>query len=244
MDRSIVAIFVLLFCLSFMAIGVEGQPNYEIVAAYGSTPTVNGSISVGEWNDAASVSFNNTEVFVKQDGVNLYIAFNVSDATLNWDEYVGVLFDVNHDDGITYRQDDIALAVHRNGTLVEGQLGNETYVNATGWTASVYLNSKVWQAEFNITYSKINVTAGVEKTLGVVFIVEDFPEPPEEFPYYFYTWPQNLMVGGPPDNPSKWGDMTSTGYNWIPEFPSLIILPLFMIATLLAVTIYRRKHSI
>jgi hypothetical protein len=33
-------------------------------------------------------------------------------------------------------------------------------------------------------------------------------------------------------------------YEVIPEFPSLLILPLFMIATLLAVTVYRRKHSI
>jgi parallel beta-helix repeat protein len=30
----------------------------------------------------------------------------------------------------------------------------------------------------------------------------------------------------------------------VQEFPSLIILPLFMIATLLAVTLYRRKHSV
>jgi len=29
----------------------------------------------------------------------------------------------------------------------------------------------------------------------------------------------------------------------IPEFPSFLILPLFMIATLLAVIIYKRKHS-
>ena len=29
----------------------------------------------------------------------------------------------------------------------------------------------------------------------------------------------------------------------IPEFPSLLILPLFMIATLLAVILYRRKHT-
>ena len=28
----------------------------------------------------------------------------------------------------------------------------------------------------------------------------------------------------------------------IPEFPSFLILPLFMIATLLAVIVYRRKH--
>jgi hypothetical protein len=30
----------------------------------------------------------------------------------------------------------------------------------------------------------------------------------------------------------------------IPEFPSFLILPLFMIATLLAVIVYRRKHSV
>ena len=32
------------------------------------------------------------------------------------------------------------------------------------------------------------------------------------------------------------------GQPTIPEFPSFIILPLFMIATLLAVIVYRRKH--
>jgi hypothetical protein len=31
--------------------------------------------------------------------------------------------------------------------------------------------------------------------------------------------------------------------NVIPEFPSFLILPLFFIATLLAVIIYRRKHT-
>jgi hypothetical protein len=33
------------------------------------------------------------------------------------------------------------------------------------------------------------------------------------------------------------------GTTVIPEFPSFIILPLFMIATLLAVIVYRRKHT-
>ena len=32
-------------------------------------------------------------------------------------------------------------------------------------------------------------------------------------------------------------------YTVIPEFPSFLILPLFMVATLLAVIVYRRKHS-
>jgi N-acetylneuraminic acid mutarotase len=36
---------------------------------------------------------------------------------------------------------------------------------------------------------------------------------------------------------------TPFGYGTIPEFPSFLILPLFMIATLLAGVIYRRKHN-
>jgi hypothetical protein len=30
----------------------------------------------------------------------------------------------------------------------------------------------------------------------------------------------------------------------VPEFPSFLILPLFMIATLLAVIVYKRKHTV
>jgi len=32
-------------------------------------------------------------------------------------------------------------------------------------------------------------------------------------------------------------------FSIVPEFPSILILPLFMIATLLAVIVYRKKHS-
>jgi len=219
-----------------MIVGVEGQPNYEIVAVYGSTPAIDGPISVGDWGDAASVSFNNTMVFVKQDGENLYVAFNVSDSTFNANENVHMFFDVNHGGGSSCQPDDILMGVFRNGTLIERYLVNGTDVSATGWTASVHNTTEVWQAEFNITYSKINVTAGLEKTLGVAFEVIDF-----DFPYLFQTWPLNLRVGDPLD-PSKWGDMISTGYNWIPEFPSFLILSLFMIATLLAVIVYGKKQ--
>jgi photosystem II stability/assembly factor-like uncharacterized protein len=38
--------------------------------------------------------------------------------------------------------------------------------------------------------------------------------------------------------------MRWTGTRWIPEFPSFLILPIFMIATLLAVIVYKRKHAI
>jgi hypothetical protein len=236
LSRRLILPFALLLCLFFMIVIVEGQPN-EIVAVSGSTPMIDGVIG-GEWGDASSLSFNNTEVFVKQDGENLYIAFNVSDATFNADENVHVFFDVNHDVGTSPKSDDILIGVFRNGTLIERYLVNGTDVNATGWTASVSNTTQLWQAEFNITYSKINVTAGVTKTLGVAFEVIDY-----SFPYLWQSWPHDLRDGDPLD-PSRWGDMISTGYNWIPELTSFLVLPLFTITLLLAVFISRRKHTV
>ena len=50
-----------------------------------------------------------------------------------------------------------------------------------------------------------------------------------------YDWAGN--------NSTRDGTEPCCVYQVIPEFPSFLILPLFMIATLLAVIIYRRKHS-
>jgi hypothetical protein len=241
MIRRTVLIFALVFCLSLVAIGVEGQPNYEVVAVSGSTPTYDGAIDVGEWDDAASVSFNNTEVFVKQDGAYLYVAFNVSDATLNEEDSVVVLFDVNHDGGATFGVDDIALGIN---CIAEPTEINLLYgsVAPYNWWAGINYDSEWWQAEFVIHYTKINVTAGEEESLGVGFVVVDSTAPGESS-YYHYTWPPNIMGEEWIEPPSTWGDLTSTGYDWIPEFPSFYILPIFVVATLPAVIVYRRKHS-
>jgi len=51
------------------------------------------------------------------------------------------------------------------------------------------------------------------------------------YPEEYDAYPHPVMGDGYPDQLV------------IPEFPSLIILPLFMMATLLAVIVYKRKHS-
>jgi len=237
MIKKLALTFVLAICLSFMVIGVRGHnPGYEIVAVYGSTPTIDGSMSVGEWDDAALVSFNNTEVFVKQDGVNFYIGFNVSDATFNEDS-VGFCIDVDHDGGLTLQPDDVGLGVNRTGTLIEANVtgGTWTITEVSGWTAVVNSTFDMWQAEFNITYSKINVVAGVEKTIGVLFFCFRGLEgsSPEVF-----SWPPRYTEIYA--NPSMWGDITSTGYNWIPEFPPWIILPALLVTTTVT-TLLRKK---
>lgn len=213
---------------------VMGVNGYEIIAVYGSTPIIDGIIGTGEWDDASSISFNFTKVFLKQNGVNLFIAFNISDADVQVSDAVVFYLDVEHDGGMELQLDDIAIGIFRNGTLIEGNVTGVPpgfdFTDVSNWTASSYSTTVMWQAELNITYSKIDVIAGFEKTVGVLFMSGSPPT----------VWPPNVS-----DfiwtRPSEWGDITSTGYDWIPEFPSLIILPLFMTATLLAALIFRRN---
>jgi len=45
------------------------------------------------------------------------------------------------------------------------------------------------------------------------------------------------------DTPYALDENNQDNYPIVPEFPSFLVIPLFMTATLLAATLYRRKHS-
>jgi hypothetical protein len=67
-----------------------------------------------------------------------------------------------------------------------------------------------------------------DKPTGIV--VEQYVEEIEQTEEYLTTYSASVRI-------------TESSVWVIPEFPSFLILPLFMMATLLAVTVYRRKHS-
>lgn len=247
MSRKFVLVLAFMLCLSFLVIEVEGDfgPHPPpLGAVFGSTPSVDGSIGNSEWSDADSRSFNQTDVFVKQDGRNLYIALNVTDAPLMHveEDCAQILLDVDFDGGLTLQPDDVGLAVLRNGTLIEGNVtgGAWTFVNVVGWTAAVSSTSDMWQVEFNVTYSKIDVFAGVYKDIGVSIGCAYYPE--EGSPTWV-CWPPNTY-SDMTFNPSSWGAITSVGYNWIPEFTQFLVLPTLMIGTMLAVVVYKRKRTV
>jgi len=121
MSRNLVFVFVAILFLFFVVTMSKAHDlNYEIIVVYGSTPTIDGTIDTFEWSDAASVFFNKTEVLVKQDGVSLYVGFNISytPADLKYDA-VYVFLDLDDNGGLTLQPDDIALVVYNNGTLVQ-----------------------------------------------------------------------------------------------------------------------------
>ena len=229
-----VLLFLFLFLVPNTVNGAED--NYVINAVSGSTPQIDGFFTDGEWSDAASVSFNNTKIYVKQDGVNLYVSFNVSDALIHEEDFLALYLDIIHDESQTLQPDDLTIGIYRNRTLFESKAISGSWMpsDISGWTASSQLDLIRWQAEFNITYSKIEVTAGVNKTIGVVFLsncrwLQSYP----------FTWPHG-QIDNINANPSLWGDITSTGYNWVPEF-SLILPILFLILGTQLILFFYRK---
>jgi len=186
---------------------VRAHSGDEVVAVYGTTPTVDGTISTGEWDDASTVTFSVTDgtctVYVKQDGSNLYVAFDIPDTTSDpGDDSSYVFLDVEHNDGTAPQTDDRILKVTRSGALSESEgsgTGWDFLVTVDGWTAACSSTAAGFQIEYSITYSKIGVTAGEDKTLGVMLLVYD-----RYNGGYPYQWPP----GSDTFEISTWADLT------------------------------------
>lgn len=205
--------------------------SYEkMVAVYGSTPTIDGFIEDYEWNDASSIAIPvtggaNCTLYAEQDGANLYVGFDIPDTTYNASDGCGIILDVNHDENISLQTDDIWLASSRKGSLSEKNVtfGGWYPTSVSDWKANASSSASGWQSEYNITYSKVNVTAGTDKTLGINFLVVD-----SYVEKGWYTWASPWIT-----EPATWGDMTSNGYNWIPEFSTWSLLPSLLVLTVI-----------
>ncbi len=185
-----------------------------IVAVGGSTPTIDGLIEVGEWDDACAGTVSvtggaNCTVYTKQDGANLYVGFDIPDVTYNSTDCCGIIFDVNHDENISLQTDDIWLHISRKGSLRENNVTKQNGMgwfetSVSGWTANASSAASAWQSEYNITYSKLDVSGGANKTLGVMFLIVD----KDVMVYNVWPHPASIL------EPVTWGDMTPNGYNW------------------------------
>jgi len=226
-------VVVLLLLFSVLILPVVAQTDKTIVAKSGSPPTIDGLVGDSEWSDASSISFNGTQVFVKQDGANLYIGFK---APVLSQSAMFIYFDINNDNSSTLNSDDICIGMNYNDTLSEfhkaasSQLWELT--SASGWTAS-FQTTTTCQAEFKIGYAKLSLTAGIDKILGINFNYVSFAGGLEN--YFWSSISQNTSI-----TPSSWGRINSVGYNWVPEFPSLLVLSLMMIAVLFLSVTYKR----
>ena len=215
--RTTASIMLMLFLASVLvtAFNITSITAYSgdvVVAVCGSAPTIDGSFESGEWESASTVPVSitggvNCTVYAMQDGNNLYVGFNIPDVTYDSSDSCVIIFDVSHDRSTSLETDDIWLRVSRVSVQEEFNVtvGGWFPTTVSGWTAESSSAPSVWQCEYNITYSKLGVTAGTNKTLGVMFLITD-----KDVEMGWYMWPSTASIS----KPITWGDMTSNGYNW------------------------------
>ncbi|MDH5449389.1 MAG: hypothetical protein OEX77_00625 [Candidatus Bathyarchaeota archaeon] len=225
--------------IAFNAPMTEASSENIIVAVHGLTPTLNGAFESGEWNDASNITVSITDgasctVYAKQDGTNLYAGFDIPDSTFNNSDCCILIFDVDHDRNTSLQTDDVWFRISRIGATQEYNVtaGGWFPTTVCGWTAKANSTSTAWQCEYNITYAKLDVTAGGNKTLGVMFLIVDM-----DVDMGWYAWPSTAGIS----EPAVWGDMSSNGYSWVPEFSTWISMLLLFTMLTVAIGLYRRR---
>jgi hypothetical protein len=211
-----------------------------VEAVYGGTPTLDGTISAGEWIDASNITFTGPSglctVYVKQNGSHLHIAFNIPDNAVNSLDLAEIAICKNNDHASGPIADDFLLGKFRpilgepsQNSEAKGQGGSWVPQTISGWSCLATHSISSWEVEFSIAYSKIGITAGVGKTLGIEFFVWNQT-------IDLYSW-HSL---GSNDNPSLWGDITSTDVLWVPWFttPSIALF----ISSLFVVILKKEIH--
>ena len=214
--ETLILLLAITLAIAFSTPMARASSENIIVAVYGLTPTANGAFESGEWDDASSIAVSITDganctVYAKQDGTSLYAGFDISDSTFNNSDCCILIFDVDHDGNTSLQTDDVWFRISRVGDTQEYNVtaGGWFPAAVSGWIAKADSTSTAWQCEFNITYAKLDVTAGTNKTLGIMFLIVD-----KDVDMGWYAWPSTAGIS----EPITWGDMSSNGYSWVPEF--------------------------
>lgn len=193
-------------CVIFWVIPIvlEAHSGDTLDVRYGTTPTIDGTFSSGEWDDAYSFILTsyvggNVATYVKHDATNLYIAFDAVGWGVGW-----VIFDVAHNGGNAPQTDDCKLILE-SGTMKEekGTGSGWTPTSVSGWTAS-----GTAKLEYSISFAKLGITPGNPKTIGGMLAVGG------EIPWENF-YPPELFLPGYFDFPGSWADICS-GDNWGP----------------------------
>ena len=143
-------------------------------APYGPSPTVDGFIAPGEYAGAGKATFagygGEVEVFFRQDATTLYIAFELPDRSpIPPVPSVSIYLDTLNDGGAAPQTDDFRFTVFRNNGAFEWR-GNGGGWNASTpitWTWGITETMSGWSVEFGIPFSKLGITAGTFKELGL-----------------------------------------------------------------------------
>lgn len=204
MKKSVIGMIFIL-CLSVLnnipSLSAETSPIHSGDLAdvtYGpNTVTIDGTLNTGEWSDANTILLtsgtDSLTIYLKENGTDLFVGYK---SNLNF--ICDIYLDVNNDGGSTPKTDDYR--IHASFAVYEMSGTGSGWTNSVspvGWSSTTGYTT---DREFQISYSKIGITAGQEKTLGIAFVVMAQG--------VTFNWPSTYVR----DDPSSWGDISSSDW--------------------------------
>jgi hypothetical protein len=220
-------------------------------------PNIDGQWSTAtEWSDASENMIRNkfgwTLYFrAKHNQTHLFALLDfVTDQSQHWEDTGGICFDTKDDGGNYPMTDDYEFfysGYHGRCETYQGKGTGGTYP----WidiTTPPQTTAVIGFSSLNDPYESGKNHCNYEFQIPCSFLGRGYF-------YGFYgfvqdsntdtllQWPENAggtTIEAPA--PGNWGNIASS-VEFIPEFPSLLILPLFMIPTLLAVIVYGKKRN-
>lgn len=164
---------IIIFSLAFIlnigcAIAHSGD---TIVVSIGTSPTIDGTISSGEWSAAKTICFPNSTVSVTASfihaGFYLYIALNIPDNTNNSFDDSGFNIDPTHNGGTSCQSDDFLFRMNRAADDKREGIYCSPGSTPNGWIVAVSNVAGGWQVEYRFSFTKLGISPSTQKTLGL-----------------------------------------------------------------------------
>ncbi|UCE37216.1 MAG: right-handed parallel beta-helix repeat-containing protein [Thermoplasmata archaeon] len=180
---------------------------------FGATPTIDGVISPGEWDDANSIRFYNAQgeinVYLKHDDDTLYFMSHIIDSTYYWGDDIVIGIDTEHNGELHPQPDDYQFYIRRDVSTSEINRGSGSgweSVPVDEWAGEVWnetsSDASTWTAELSISYSFLNII-DCDQVMGIEF--RSYDDNPEGL----FNWPD----GSDESWPDSWADISSSD-NW------------------------------
>ncbi len=210
----------LFFIIFFINLALaKAHSGDTINVPFGTTPTINGIKSSGEWNDAYILQvFTNgfyNDIYIKQSVTHLFIAFESP-----YSGSTGIYLDKLHNGGTSPQSDDI---------WIHGSAGSFEFIgNGSTWQQqstnsnwNFTVNNTNQFSEYQILLSKLGNSTKTNNLIGVLFSFIDWSYGSE------ITWPSGGYSSC--GNPDSWANLilsTSTSINENTKFiNNLIVYP-------------------
>jgi len=197
--------------LTAIIISVTSFGQSTICIPYGSTPTIDGSQSAGEWSDANTTLLSilggtdDIEIYFKHDSLNLHLLF-VGKLHSSFIRCPEVFLDINNDKGSTWQSDDWWF--HVSATDCEYQGEHSNYANCElvrpNWTAANNFPSTAPPfadtIEIQIPFATVGIDINSGDTIGIAFDVTNTAT-------LWEYWPTTADI----DLPSTWANAVFCG---------------------------------